>query len=99
MVAQKRLATIPSQARMSFTKLSLGGNNLIIPAQGEFGKADVPAGDGNVANLFLRCHESYETRQTDMSDKAFHGGVTNVEDHFLSDYQVLSLLGIELMSS
>ncbi len=36
---KKRLATFPSPAGMSFTKLSLGGKN----------------GDGNVANLFLRC--------------------------------------------
>jgi hypothetical protein len=33
---KKRLATFPSPAGMSFTKLSLGGNNLIIPAQREF---------------------------------------------------------------
>jgi hypothetical protein len=29
--------------------------NYIIPAQGEFGTSDIPAGDENVANLFLRC--------------------------------------------
>ncbi len=34
---KKRLATFPSPARMSLTKLSLGGNNLIISTQGEFG--------------------------------------------------------------
>jgi hypothetical protein len=34
----KRLAAFPSPAGLSLTKLSLGGNNLIIPAQGEFGK-------------------------------------------------------------
>jgi hypothetical protein len=28
----------PSPAEMSLTKLSLAGNNLIIPGQGEFGK-------------------------------------------------------------
>jgi hypothetical protein len=38
---------------MSFTKLFLGGNNLIIPAQ-ESLVSDIPAGDGNVANLFLQ---------------------------------------------
>jgi hypothetical protein len=27
----------PSQAGVSFTKLSLAGNNLIVPGQGEFG--------------------------------------------------------------
>ncbi len=35
---KKRLATFPSPAGMSPTKLSLVGNNLIIAAQGEFGK-------------------------------------------------------------
>jgi hypothetical protein len=34
---KKRLATFPSPAGMSLTKLTLG-NNLITPAQGEFGK-------------------------------------------------------------
>ncbi len=38
---------------MSLTKLSLAGNNLIIPDQGEFGKWH-PAGDGKMANLFLQ---------------------------------------------
>jgi hypothetical protein len=35
---KKRLATFPSPAGMSLTKLSLRGNNLIFPTQGEFGK-------------------------------------------------------------
>ncbi len=35
---KKRLAVFPSPAGMSLTKLSLAGDNLIIPAQGEFGK-------------------------------------------------------------
>jgi hypothetical protein len=33
---EKLLAFFPSPARMSQTNLSLGGNNLIFPAQGEF---------------------------------------------------------------
>jgi hypothetical protein len=42
---------------MSLTKLSQGGNNLIIPAQEETESlgSDILAGDGNVANLFLQC--------------------------------------------
>jgi hypothetical protein len=42
---------------MSLTKLSLGGNNLVIPAQGEFGSlvSDIPAGEGKMAYLFLQC--------------------------------------------
>ncbi len=35
---KKRFVIFPSPAGMSFTKLSLDGNNLIIPVQGEFGK-------------------------------------------------------------
>jgi hypothetical protein len=35
---KKRLAVFPSPAGMSLTKLSLAGNNLILPGQGEFGK-------------------------------------------------------------
>ncbi len=41
-------------AGMSLTELSLGGNNLINPAKGEFAKWH-PAGERNVANLFLQC--------------------------------------------
>jgi hypothetical protein len=35
---KKKFAIFPSPAGMSLTKLSLDGNNLIIPAQGEFGQ-------------------------------------------------------------
>jgi hypothetical protein len=35
---KKGLATFPSSVGMSLTKLSMGGNNQIIPAKGEFGK-------------------------------------------------------------
>jgi hypothetical protein len=48
----KRLATIPSSAGMSLTKLTLGGNHLIIPASGEFGKWH-PGWDESVAKLFF----------------------------------------------
>ncbi len=34
---KKSLTVFPSLARMSLTKLSLAGNNLIFPGQGEFG--------------------------------------------------------------
>jgi hypothetical protein len=37
---------------MSLTKLSLAGNNLIIPGQEEFDYSDIPAGDGKNDNLF-----------------------------------------------
>jgi hypothetical protein len=51
---KKRLPTFPSPAGMSLTKLSLAGNNLIIPAQEAV--SDIPTGDGNVANLFFTVH-------------------------------------------
>jgi hypothetical protein len=35
---KKSLAVFPSPVGMSLTKLSLAGNNLIIPGHGEFGK-------------------------------------------------------------
>jgi hypothetical protein len=35
---EKKLTIFPSPAGMSLTKLSLAGNSLIIPGQGEFGK-------------------------------------------------------------
>jgi hypothetical protein len=35
---KKRLEPFPSPAGMSLTKLSLVGNKMSIPAQGEFGK-------------------------------------------------------------
>jgi hypothetical protein len=49
---KKRLATVPSPAGMSLTKLSLGGNNLIFPAQREF-VSDIPARD-RMSPTFLR---------------------------------------------
>jgi hypothetical protein len=48
---KKRLAIFPSPAGMLLTKLSLAGNNLLFPGYGEF-DSDIPAGDGNIANLF-----------------------------------------------
>ncbi len=41
---------MPSSAGISLTKLSLSGNNLNFNVA-----SDIPAGDGNVANLFLQC--------------------------------------------
>ncbi len=52
---KKRLPIFPSPAGMSQTKLSLAGNNYIIPRQGEFSViSDIPAGDGKIANLFVQ---------------------------------------------
>ncbi len=44
--------TFPSPAVMSPTKLSLAGNNLIFPGQGELG-----LGTGKMANLFFTVYE------------------------------------------
>ncbi len=51
---KKRSAVFPSQGGMSPTKLSLAGNNLIIPGQEEL-VSEILAGDGKTANLFLQC--------------------------------------------
>jgi hypothetical protein len=39
---------------MSLTKLSLAGNNFIIPGQGDL-VSDIPAWEGKITNLFLQC--------------------------------------------
>jgi hypothetical protein len=43
----------PSPAGMSLTKLSLAGNNLSIPGQGEFGKRCPAAGDAKKPLTFF----------------------------------------------
>jgi hypothetical protein len=49
---KKRLAIFPSPARMSLTKLSLAGKNVIIPGQGEFGKWHPGLGQENRQPFF-----------------------------------------------
>jgi hypothetical protein len=39
---------------MSLAKLSLAGNNFILPGL-ESLVSDIPAGDGKIANIFLQC--------------------------------------------
>ena len=51
---------------MSLTKLSLGGNNevkykLFLPRESLV--SVIPAGDGNIANLFLQCGVIWETQE------------------------------------
>jgi hypothetical protein len=49
----KKLSIFPSPTRMSLTKLSLGGNDLCnYSGQGEL-VSDLPAGDGEIPNLFF----------------------------------------------
>ncbi len=55
---RKRLAIFPSPDGMSLAKLSLMGNTVIIPGQGEFGYSDILAGDVKIVNLSLRLPHS-----------------------------------------
>ncbi len=57
---KKRFAIFPSPAGMSLTKLSLAGNNLIIPAQREFVKWLPGWGGGGrkIDKLFLQCRSN-----------------------------------------
>jgi hypothetical protein len=48
---KKSLSNFPSPTGMSLIKLSLGGNNLIIPSR-ESLVSDIPDGDGKIDNLF-----------------------------------------------
>jgi hypothetical protein len=52
---KKKLAVFPSAAGMSLSKLSLAGNNFIIPEARESLVNDIPAGDRKTINLFLQC--------------------------------------------
>jgi hypothetical protein len=55
---KKSFSIFPSPAVMSLTKLSLGRNNLymtsLFPPRESLG-SDIPAGEGNIEKLFLRC--------------------------------------------
>ncbi len=55
---RKRFASFPSPSRDVTTKLSLGANNDVITElflpRGSL-VSDIPAGDGKLVNLFLRC--------------------------------------------
>ncbi len=52
---KKKLAVFPSAAGMSLTKLSLAGNNFIIPEARESLVSDIPAWDRKTIYLFLQC--------------------------------------------
>ncbi len=55
---QKSFLIFLSPAGMSLTKLSVGGNNLYMSSlfsPRESLVSDIPAGDGNIEKLFLRC--------------------------------------------
>ncbi len=55
---KKGFSIFPSPAEMSLTKLSLGGNNLYMTSlflPRESLVSGIPAGDGKIEKLFLRC--------------------------------------------
>jgi hypothetical protein len=61
---QKSFSIFPSPAGLSLTRFSLGWNNLymtsLFPPR-ESLVSDIPAGDGNLEKLFLRCiYEAYK---------------------------------------
>jgi hypothetical protein len=66
---------------LSLTKFSLEGNNLIIPGQGKFGYSDIPAGDGEIANLFLQCTD----------DSTFFANLHKVAESRISHMRVVGL--------
>jgi hypothetical protein len=53
---------------MSPTKLSLAGNNLIIPAS-ESLVSDIPAGDGKTENLLLQCNQFLQCKEKEKEYK------------------------------
>ncbi len=58
---KKKVREFPVPSRDVTTKLSLGGNNDVITefflTRGSL-VSDIPAGDGKLVNLFLRCRDS-----------------------------------------
>jgi hypothetical protein len=53
---KKSFSIFPSAARISLTKLSLGGNNFYVTSlfpHRETLISDIPAGDGNIEKLFF----------------------------------------------
>ena len=59
---KKKVREFPVPSRDVTTKLSLGGNNDVITKlflPGGSLVSDIPAGDGKLVNLFLRCNLKY----------------------------------------
>ncbi len=50
----KKVVDFPVPSREVTNQTLPGGDNLIIPVQGEF-VSDIPAEDGKIDNLFLQC--------------------------------------------
>ncbi len=64
--SKKRVREFPVPSRDVTTKLSLGGNNDIITElflpRGSL-VSDIPAGDGKLVNLFLRCSDIFSVSE------------------------------------
>jgi hypothetical protein len=60
---KKKVREFPVPSRDVTTKLSLGGNNDVITElflpRGSL-VSDIPAGDGKLVNLFLRCNNLFQ---------------------------------------
>ncbi len=77
---KKKVREFPVPSRDVATKLSLGGNNDVITIlflpRGSL-VSDIPAGDGKLVNLFLRCTEDWiheKNLKSKISCKAYFKG-------------------------
>ncbi len=59
---------------MSLTKLSMTGNNLIIPVRDSF-VSDIPAEDGKIANLFFTVQTSNGNASKTKANESFDNRV------------------------
>jgi hypothetical protein len=66
---KKKVREFPVPRRYVTTKLSLGGNNDVITElflpRGSL-VSDIPAGDGKLVNLFLRCRDTNSSKNFDI---------------------------------
>ncbi len=67
---------------MSLTKLSLAGNDLIIPVHGSQ-VSDITAGDGKTANHFLQCSHSVQSPPEAVKSPTLE--IQKVETGYLED--------------
>jgi hypothetical protein len=94
---KKKVWEFPVPSRDVTTKLSLGGNNDVITElflpRGSL-VSDIPAGDGKLVNLFLRCtimnHASFWTGQQALEDFQLARAIRK----FYAAYDHLTLIGI-----
>ncbi len=74
---------------MSFTKLSLAGSNLymtsLFPTR-ESLVSDIPAGDGNIEKLFLRCRASSNDRRKRVVLFTYPYSMAVIHDYFTDAY-------------